>query len=253
MNSVLVAVGDKIIQNNCSLFFESSGLYCTFAHSKHSILSNVEKHRPAAMLIECELLKSSGIEIVSQCRRHVPNMKIVVVVDSGKLSKRIGLFQMGVDDILVKPFSYYELLVRVTRHAELFFSLKEVASEILCWQNMLCLANSQLYEKSRPHFRLMLTKQQEAVMSQLMSNRLLPSDALMLKADISNTNALAVIVYRLNQLIKQLCSSVVIRSSYGRGYMLTRTHQATFAGETPKRLSPQEESLSQAEEKPPRS
>lgn len=65
------------------------------------------------ILLDCNLPKLSGFEIVKKLRAAKCTVPIIILTVLGELNDKLELFNLGVDDYLIKPFAFSELLARI--------------------------------------------------------------------------------------------------------------------------------------------
>lgn len=65
------------------------------------------------ILLDCNLPKLSGFEIVRRLRSGKCFTPIIMLTVLGELNDKIELFNLGADDYLTKPFAFSELLARI--------------------------------------------------------------------------------------------------------------------------------------------
>jgi two-component system copper resistance phosphate regulon response regulator CusR len=65
------------------------------------------------ILLDCNLPKLSGFEIVKRLRAAKCTVPIIILTVLGELNDKLELFNLGADDYLIKPFAFSELLARI--------------------------------------------------------------------------------------------------------------------------------------------
>jgi len=65
------------------------------------------------ILLDCNLPRLSGFEIVRRLRAEKCFTPIIMLTVLGELNDKIELFNLGADDYITKPFAFSELLARV--------------------------------------------------------------------------------------------------------------------------------------------
>ncbi|MFA5130891.1 MAG: response regulator transcription factor [Patescibacteria group bacterium] len=66
-----------------------------------------------AILLDCNLPRLSGFEIVKRLRAAKIFTPIIILTVLGELNDKLELFNLGADDYLIKPFPFSELLARL--------------------------------------------------------------------------------------------------------------------------------------------
>lgn len=119
--------------------------------------SMANHERPDLILMDIEMPVMTGIEAVRKIKNHDPLKAIpIIVMSSSKLFN--DAIKAGADDIILKPFSQYELLLRVNMNINL--ALK--ASEIKKQQEML-----QIKEQESSSQRDIIKNQQRELLDDL--------------------------------------------------------------------------------------
>lgn len=65
------------------------------------------------IILDCNLPKKSGREVCAEIRSAGGSVPILAISVESKIEHKLGLFNAGADDYLIKPFSSLELLARV--------------------------------------------------------------------------------------------------------------------------------------------
>jgi DNA-binding response OmpR family regulator len=65
------------------------------------------------ILLDCNLPKLSGLEIVKKLRAEKCFTPIIILTVLSEINNKVDLFNLGADDYLIKPFSPFELLARL--------------------------------------------------------------------------------------------------------------------------------------------
>ena len=78
-----------------------------------NILSRIEDHHPDVVLLDVMLPEISGFDLCRQLRAKYPLLSIVMLTSRTDEIDRVKGLEMGADDYISKPFSYYELIARI--------------------------------------------------------------------------------------------------------------------------------------------
>ena len=85
--------------------------------SGEGIFSNREKYPlPALLLLDLELPRKHGLEVLEWIRRQpaLTSLRIVVLTSSGKMQEANRAYQLGANSFLVKPIDFIDF-VRLTQ------------------------------------------------------------------------------------------------------------------------------------------
>lgn len=78
-----------------------------------NIFSRIEDHHPDVVLLDVMLPEISGFDLCRQLRSKYPLLSIVMLTSRTDEIDRVKGLEMGADDYISKPFSYYELIARI--------------------------------------------------------------------------------------------------------------------------------------------
>ncbi|MBM4379137.1 MAG: response regulator transcription factor [Deltaproteobacteria bacterium] len=92
---------------------ESDGHEVTLAATGAAALQRARECSPDAVLLDLMLPDVSGADVARQLRTLPSPPAVLMVTARGTEADRIGGFELGADDYVVKPFSVRELLMRV--------------------------------------------------------------------------------------------------------------------------------------------
>lgn len=71
------------------------------------------QHAYALVLLDIHLPYKNGLTLCKQFRDINKNVPIIMLTALGEIDDKVGAFQLGADDYLVKPFHFDELLARI--------------------------------------------------------------------------------------------------------------------------------------------
>ncbi len=94
---------------------EAVGYRVTEAHDGDEAELLLKEQPPDLLLLDWMLPEMSGIELLRRVRRWPSTQKLPVIVVTARSEEadRVRAFDTGADDLVVKPFSVNELIVRV--------------------------------------------------------------------------------------------------------------------------------------------
>ncbi|MEI7439822.1 MAG: response regulator, partial [Thermoleophilia bacterium] len=113
--SLLVVEDDETISEFLVDNLRQDGHAVTVVGTASDALVTLRRARPDIALIDVTLPDGSGLDVVRMVRSGEAgssDIGVIVVSGRGTEQDRIRAFERGVDDYIVKPFSYPELLLR---------------------------------------------------------------------------------------------------------------------------------------------
>ena len=73
----------------------------------------VHRFRPELIVLDVNLPKRSGLEILSQIRAQAIDVRVLILTSQNSTGERVDGLNAGADDYLGKPFSFPELFARI--------------------------------------------------------------------------------------------------------------------------------------------
>lgn len=113
--SLLVVEDDETISEFLVDNLRQDGHSVTVVGTATDALVTLRRARPDIALIDVSLPDGSGLDVVRKVRAGeagASDIGVIVVSGRGSEQDRVRAFERGVDDYVVKPFSYPELLLR---------------------------------------------------------------------------------------------------------------------------------------------
>ncbi len=112
---VLVVTEDRILQRQLSGFFELVGYQVLQAAERPSALAAVAAESPQIVLLDAELAAAGDWELCSLLAQRQPGSAPFkfVLVDEPDVQQLHEALEAGIDDFLIKPVAYGELLSRM--------------------------------------------------------------------------------------------------------------------------------------------
>ena len=112
MHVALVVEDDRAVQKVLRMMFEANGFRVVIADSCARGERDARSQRPDVSIVDLGLPDLDGIELIKSIRTWSP-MPIIVLSARTAEAQRLGAFEAGADDYVLKPFSAPELLARV--------------------------------------------------------------------------------------------------------------------------------------------
>lgn len=115
MPRVLVVEDEADLRELLEAALRSAGYEVTTAADGRAGLRAARTELPDLVVLDLMLPDIDGADLCRTLRSEPATADVVIFVISAKsdLLDRIGAFQQGADDFLVKPFSFRELLLRI--------------------------------------------------------------------------------------------------------------------------------------------
>ncbi len=111
--SLLLIEDDPNIVLSLSLALTNAGFKVESASDGREGFDLANNYKYEAILLDCNLPRLSGFEIVKKLRAEKCFTPIIILTVLGELNDKIELFNLGADDYLIKPFAISELLARL--------------------------------------------------------------------------------------------------------------------------------------------
>ena len=167
-----------------------------------------------------------GLTIIRSVRRKGINIPVIIITGMSALDDRIDGLDGGADDYLVKPFHVRELLARVRALTRRPYEMKE--TNILTYADLTFDRVNRLLQKGSQS--LTLTAKETELLYSLMRTpeTQLTKEQLILRvwgadSNIEPGNVENYISF-LRKRLKELQSQCEIKTVYGSGYKLERSH-----------------------------
>lgn len=182
----------------------------------------------ALLILDLGLPKLDGYEVLRRLRRRNPAMPVLILSGREKPEEKVTGLDLGADDYLAKPFSVNELLARVRAllrrgagatppvliHGRLCFDTVARSASVDGCAVALSVHEIGVLEVLLHRFGRVVSKEQ--LVEQLYSY----------DREVSN-NAIEVYVHRLRRKLGG--AGLVVRTVYGRGYVLESARESATA------------------------
>ena len=111
--SLLLIEDDPNLVVSLTLALNKAGFKVESAKDGLTGLDLARSNQYELILLDCNLPRLSGFEIVKRLREDKNFTPIIILTVLGELNDKIELFNLGVDDYLTKPFAFSELIARI--------------------------------------------------------------------------------------------------------------------------------------------
>ncbi len=115
--TILIAEKNEVIRNSIQHFLANEGHEITTVSNGKEVLEHLETQKYDILMTNMLLQYYSGFEIISQIKTEnkFPEMKIVVLSDNFTSDNMRRLYEMGIDEMISKPFSPMEMILRLAK------------------------------------------------------------------------------------------------------------------------------------------
>lgn len=116
MKKILIIEDDKVVKCIIEFILKTEGYQTEFAFDGIEGIEKFNSFAPDIVITDVMLPYKSGLEIISLIKKSNTSIPIIVISSLGQEDQTvIEAFKLGADDIIAKPFSPNELIIRVKR------------------------------------------------------------------------------------------------------------------------------------------
>lgn len=109
---VLVVEDDRSLGAFLKRGMELEGHRAEWVEDGEAALMRAAAEHPDLMLLDLSLPKRDGMEVLAEMRARRDEAAVLVLSGRSDVTARVQCLDMGADDYLLKPFSYFELTAR---------------------------------------------------------------------------------------------------------------------------------------------
>ena len=109
---VLVVEDDKALGAFLRQGLEREGHEVTWVEDGEAALGSIAEVSPELIVLDLSLPRRDGTEVLCELRARQHDSSVLVLTGRHDLHARVHCLDMGADDCLLKPFSYFELTAR---------------------------------------------------------------------------------------------------------------------------------------------
>jgi len=110
---ILIAEDDEPIATGLHLNLKLAGYEPLVADDGDTALEMINVKRPALVLLDLNLPKRDGLEVLHELRRNDDYTPVIIVSARQDEFDKVGALRLGADDYVTKPFALAELLARI--------------------------------------------------------------------------------------------------------------------------------------------
>lgn len=216
---ILLAEDDQSQAESIKTWLEMDGYNVDWVErGDHAILA-IEQHQYDCILLDRNMPKASGEEILKKLRRQHINTPVIFITAKDSIHDRVEGLDLGANDYLVKPFSLEELSARV--RSQIRQQQVSVDSQIVFDHLRLDTQAKILYKDDQV---VHLTAKEYQILHKLMQNpqhivtREQLEESLYAWGDEIESNAIEVFIYQLRKKI----GNQSIKTIRGLGYRMNQ-------------------------------
>ena len=109
---VLIVEDDRSLGAFLKTGLELEGHLVSWVEDGDAALLHAAVDRPDLILLDLGLPKRDGMEVLAELRARHDDSSVLVLSGRSDLHVRLECLNLGADDYLLKPFSFYELIAR---------------------------------------------------------------------------------------------------------------------------------------------
>lgn len=217
---LLIAEDDKALAQFLRRGLEADGYRVHLAYDGAAAVEAFHKEMPDLTILDLNLPLKDGEQVLSEVRGMDPDLPVLVLTARQEVETRVRCLDLGADDLMVKPFSLFELrarcraLLRRKREARLLLRAGDLE------------VNRLDHSASRMGSAIELTNKEFALLEHLLLNRghcvsrveLL--DSVWKMEPAQTTNIVDVYINYLRRKLKDPPPGRLIRTVRGQGYMV---------------------------------
>ncbi len=109
---VLIVEDDAALSLFLRKGLELEGHTAVCVDNGDAALEVAHRDSPDLIILDLNLPRRDGVEVLQEVRANSLNSSVLVLTGRGAVEDKISCLDMGADDYLLKPFSFYEMLAR---------------------------------------------------------------------------------------------------------------------------------------------
>lgn len=111
--TVLIVEDDESTATALAYHLSKAGFATSVSKDGLAAMTTLKAWRPDALVLDLMLPHVDGLRIIREVRRWAPDLPIVVMTARPDEAERLEAIRLGADDLLRKPFSAKEMVVRI--------------------------------------------------------------------------------------------------------------------------------------------
>lgn len=115
---ILIVDGDGALRENLSSYLKKRGFTVDVAATLKEAINTYASYIHDFVIVEIELPDGDGLEFISKIKSLNPSVKAIVTTSYPSVNSALKALKLKVDDYLIKPFVYDEILTFFKKPAE---------------------------------------------------------------------------------------------------------------------------------------
>jgi len=113
LGNILLVEDDRQLSELLNERLKDEGFTVMILQNGKNILQVIEQFKPEVIILDVMLPEISGFDLCRTIREKHPLISILMLTSRTDEIDRVKGLEMGADDYISKPFSYYELIARI--------------------------------------------------------------------------------------------------------------------------------------------
>jgi len=221
---ILVIEDEKKIADTLKMGLTEHGFYVNVAYDGKIGYQMFSSYKYDLVILDINLPGMNGYELCKAIRIKNPAMMVIMLTSMSALENKIEGYDAGVDDYMVKPFEFRELLLKIRA------LLKRTPGQLMPVGNCLKAADLEMNldtkEVIREGKKIKLTAKEFQLLEYLLRNK----NRMVSRADLainvwdadfnSNTNVIDVYISYVRNKVDRDFDQKLIQTHVGMGYVL---------------------------------
>ena len=226
---VLICDDSVAVHRSLGRYLQKEGIEIISSYSAEEALDIIRKESVSLMVLDIMLPGMNGLELCREVRKSDPDIIILMLSAKGEEMDRVIGLELGADDYVTKPFSPRELSVKIRN---ILFRMKKQqqssAENMIFGRLVIDPSSYRAYYNSN---YIELTQRELGVLELLIRN----AGKVISREKIIETvwgydydgdqRAVDSLMKRLKQKLQGAGATLPIKSVYGVGYRLEKTHE----------------------------
>ncbi len=219
MMHILIAEDEKELANSLKKSLAAEGYEVSIACDGEQTLDLLRARKYDALLLDWRMPKMSGLDVCKTLRSEGNDIPIILITALSDIANKIEALHHGADDYITKPFSFEEVLARITAVRRRYEShsdrIKFDGLELDLHKRMLHFSNGSLKlpEKEFELLTYFLDHQ-----NTIINKETLAKDVWQLPF-LPTTNFIEATVKNLRKKLEDISPAKFIKTVYGEGYI----------------------------------